>query len=135
VIVADVNLVVYLLVDGPFTAAARNTLQKDDQWIAPASWRTEFINVMATNVRAKKFSIDRAIEKLRAADQLVRTVDTPMAEREIIQLSVKSKIATYDCVFVWLARHDSIKVVTRDGDMLDYFKDVAVNLEEFGSSH
>jgi predicted nucleic acid-binding protein len=135
VIVADVNVVAYLLIDGPFTSAARSTLLRDDHWIAPPLWRSEFVNVLATNVRQGKFSIDDAIAKLNAADLLIQTDNIPLGDREILEMSVASRIATYDCVFVWLARRHAVKVVTRDGDMLKNFKDVAVNLEDFGSSH
>jgi predicted nucleic acid-binding protein len=124
-----------LLIEGDFTAAARNTLTRDDHWIAPASWRAEFVNVLATNVRQGMFTLDQAIEKLKAADLLVQTTETVLDDREVIALSVAFRIATYDCVYIWLARHYSIKVVTRDTEMLKKFKDVAVNLEEFGSDN
>jgi hypothetical protein len=93
VIVADVNVVAYLLIDGRFTTAARNSLKRDDHWIAPPQWRAEFVNVLATNVGQRMFSVDQAIEKLNAADLLVQTTNIPL------------------------------------------FKDVAVNLEEFGSGN
>src|SRR4051794_20038657 len=52
VIVADVNLLVYLLINGPFTSDAERAFARDRRWIAPQSHRFELLNVLSTNVRA-----------------------------------------------------------------------------------
>jgi len=42
VIVADTNLITYLLLDGEHTEAAERVFALDSHWIAPALWRSEF---------------------------------------------------------------------------------------------
>jgi predicted nucleic acid-binding protein len=132
-IVADVNLIAYLLIDGPSTSAARDALRRDDAWIAPPLWRSEFVNVFATNVRENQFSIDQAMAKLAAADMLVQTSRTSIADRDVIEVSVTSRIATYDCSYVWLARRLGLKLITGDKAILRLFADIAVSIEVFAS--
>jgi predicted nucleic acid-binding protein len=133
VIVADDNLVLYLLIEGPFTAAARGALARDDAWVAPASWRGEFVNVLATNVRQGMFSLDDALAKLSAADALVKTERREISDRDVLELSVRTRIATYDCVYVQLARVLGLKLVTEDGKVLERFRDVAVRISDFAA--
>ena len=130
-IVADVNLVAYLLIDGPHTPFARGALNRDPAWIAPAHWRAEFVNVLATNVRGRVFTIEQAMRKLETADLLVTSSPQILEDREVIELSVQSRVATYDCGFVWLARRMGLRVVTQDGGILTNFRDVAVSIKDF----
>jgi predicted nucleic acid-binding protein len=51
-IVADVNLLAYLLIEGEFTEIAERAYARDRRWIAPRSHRFELLNVLATNARA-----------------------------------------------------------------------------------
>ena len=43
-IVADTNLLIHLLVDGPNTRTAMEVREKDPDWRAPFLWRSEFRN-------------------------------------------------------------------------------------------
>jgi predicted nucleic acid-binding protein len=133
VIVADVNLILYLLIEGPFSPAARGALARDDAWVSPPSWRGEFVNVLATNVRQGLFSLDDAMAKLSAADTLVRTSTQPISDHDVLDLSVRTRVATYDCVYVQLARVLGLKLVTQDGTVLERFRDVAVGISDFAA--
>ena len=50
-IVADTNLIAYLLIDSAQTAQAEAILEKDGDWHAPSLWRHEFRNILATDVK------------------------------------------------------------------------------------
>jgi predicted nucleic acid-binding protein len=126
-------LIVYLLIEGPFSAAARDTLRRDDAWVAPPFWRSEFVNVLATNVREQRFAIDQAMAKLSAADVLVETSRQPLNDREVIELSINTRVATYDCSYIWLARAQGLKLVTADRTLLRNFPDVALSIEDFAA--
>ncbi len=75
-IVADVNLVTYLLVPGPHTAAARSVQFRDSDWIAPGVWLYEFVNVMASHVRTKQFDTDHAMKLIADAKSRIQSIDT-----------------------------------------------------------
>ena len=44
-IIADTNLVSYLLIEGERTVAVRRVHEKDPDWKLPTLWRSEFLNV------------------------------------------------------------------------------------------
>jgi predicted aldo/keto reductase-like oxidoreductase len=46
VIVADTNLIVYLLLEGPLSEVAERIFRSDPSWTAPGLWRTEFRNIL-----------------------------------------------------------------------------------------
>jgi predicted nucleic acid-binding protein len=50
-IVADINLIVYLLSDTPQHSSAVELFQRDPDWRLPPLWRHEMLNVIATLTR------------------------------------------------------------------------------------
>lgn len=46
-IVVDVNVIAYLLIEGEFTKQAQNTFAKDSHWVVPSLWRHEFVNIVS----------------------------------------------------------------------------------------
>lgn len=133
-IVADVNLVAHLLIDGELTSTCREIFLHDEDWIAPSHWRAEFVNVLATHVRVGIFSLEQAMEKLASADELMQTYQGALDDRGVIELSVRSRNATYDCCYVWLARKLGVDLVTADKAVLREFPDVAVSIVNFPRS-
>jgi hypothetical protein len=57
VIVADVNLVAYLVLGGPQQTLAERVLQRDTVWAAPLLWRSEFRSVLAAFMRQRHLSL------------------------------------------------------------------------------
>jgi hypothetical protein len=47
VIVVDVNVVAYFLIDGDKIAAAGNLSRYDADWWLPVLWRHQYLNVLA----------------------------------------------------------------------------------------
>ncbi len=129
-IVAAVNLLVYLLIDGDFTKSAERVFARDRRWIAPRYHRAELLNVLATNVREGVIP-EEMFEKLwRKAFRLVAT-PTEVEPIETLRLAVASRISTYDCEYVALARLRRLKLVTNDKKVLEVFSDVAVSIDDF----
>jgi predicted nucleic acid-binding protein len=131
-IVADTNLVSYLLIPGQFTDLVKEVLKRDKVWVAPPLWQHEFLNVVASSVRANHIALADGELILAEAPVYVRSIDHKRSS-DVLRLSVETKIATYDCEFVVLARSLSTFLVTKDKALLRAFPDVAVSIEDFAS--
>jgi predicted nucleic acid-binding protein len=131
-IVADTNLVSYLLIPGEFTELVKEVLKRDKAWVAPPLWYHELLNVVATSVRANHISLADGELILSEAPIYVRSYDHGRPG-DVLRLSVDTKIATYDCEFVVLARRLTVRLVTKDKALLRAFPDVAVSIEDFAS--
>ncbi|MGD0388911.1 MAG: type II toxin-antitoxin system VapC family toxin [Tepidisphaeraceae bacterium] len=132
-IVADTNLIAYLLIGGPNTPLAEAVLRREKVWVAPPLWWHEFLNVVATTVRQNLLSEDRALVVLAEAPLFVRSYDH---ERpwDVLRLSVETRLATYDCEFAVLARRLMVRLVTADKALLNAVPDVAISMEDFVSA-
>jgi len=58
VIVADTNLIAYLVIHSEFTSLAERVLALDGEWAAPLLWRSEFRNLLARYLRRGDISFD-----------------------------------------------------------------------------
>jgi predicted nucleic acid-binding protein len=79
-IVADVNLSVYLYVEGPHTPEVREVLQRDPEWVVPSLWQSEFLNMMWQYIRQDTFAVEDALRRFNAAKEMVRIEDPPPPE-------------------------------------------------------
>jgi predicted nucleic acid-binding protein len=124
--------VVYLFVPGPFTEFAEKTLLRDSVWLAPPLHRYELLNVMATHVRKAELTLPQALIVL---SEIARTVEVvPDADQNaVLEASIKSRIATYDCEYVVLARSLGLRVVTADQKMITAFAGVAIGIADFAA--
>jgi predicted nucleic acid-binding protein len=132
-IVADVNVIAYLLIDGPYTQSARAALSRDSHWISPTIWRHEFLNFMATSVREKRLTEGQAMVALANAPILVQDAEVEPPALEVLRLSVESRIATYDCIYVVVARRLGVHFVTADKKLVQEFPDITLSLEDFAA--
>ncbi len=129
-IVADTNLIAYMLVSGPFSAGAENVLRMDRDWVAPPLWQSEFLNVLWLSVRHAVITPERAEQAYAEAERLVRTADRPDF-RDVLRLALTSGCTAYDCEFVALANAERVPLVTADGKVLAAFPSVAVSIHSF----
>lgn len=129
-IVADTNLIAYLLIQGPFSEAAQRVFDLDGDWIAPSIWQHELLNVLATSVRNGHLDHVRALDAWAHAPAFVKDAEVPPLK--VLDLSIDSKFATFDCYYVVLARSMNLSLVTADKRLIEQFDDVAVSLENFG---
>jgi predicted nucleic acid-binding protein len=133
VIVADTNLIVYLLVDGPFTKEARAVFEKDPDWVAPSFWWSEFRNVLVLSLRRGVMSFTDALEVMEDADLLMGGKDRDSASFRILRLAADSGCSAYDCEFVALALDLGVPLVTSDRALIEKFKPAVVSMKGFCS--
>lgn len=132
-IVADTNLIAYLLVDGPFTREARAVYEKDPDWVAPSFWRSEFRNVLVMSLRRGLMSFTEALETMEDADLLMGGKEHDCSSDRILRLAADSGCAAYDCEFVAVAQDLRVQMVTGDRVLIQKFKPAVVSMKVFCS--
>ncbi|MBZ0091948.1 MAG: type II toxin-antitoxin system VapC family toxin [Sulfuricellaceae bacterium] len=130
-IVADTNLVAYLLLEGPMLDLAEQVYRKDPDWVAPALWRCEFRNVLAGLMRRNRLDFSGALAYWNEADSLLGVPDELPDGAEILRLAQASGCTAYDCEFVALAQKRAIPLVTADSQVLRAFPGTAFSPQDF----
>lgn len=130
-IVADSNLIAYLLIRSEHTSAAEAVLLKDAAWAAPLLWRSEVRNVLAHYLRQRHLSLADALEYMKEAEDLLRGREYEIPSAPVLALSQQSGCTAYDCEFVHLAQHLNLRLVTSDNKVLRAFQDIAISPQEF----
>lgn len=130
-IVADTNLLVYLLVPGARSAQAEAALARDPTWVAPLLWRSEFRNVLVGYVRRRTLSLDAALRMVYEAENRMAGREFAVASGPVLTLATHSGCSAYDSEFVALAQDLRIRLVTTDQQVVAAFPSTAVALDEF----
>jgi len=125
-IVADTNLITYLLLPGEHTPTAEQVLEQDPRWIAPLLWRSEFRNVLALHIRQQLLSLDQARGFAERAESLLAGNEYTLASDIVLDLAAASGCSAYDCEFVGLALQRAVPLVTADRKILSAFPKVAI---------
>jgi predicted nucleic acid-binding protein len=131
VIVADTNLIAYLLIDGPRTSLAEAVHGKDPAWSAPLLWRSEFRNVLASYLRRGEMSVASAIEHMDAAEAVMGGNEFGVESPTVLALAQSSRCSAYDCEFVQVALALNVPLVTSDARLLAAFPHAAVAPADF----
>lgn len=129
-IVVDTNIIAYLLLGGPMLSQAEQVYRKDPDWFAPPLWQSEFRNILAGMMRAKRLDLAGALEYWREAETLVGAPEG-IDGSEVLRLAYGSGCTAYDCEFVALARRLGTPLVTADAQVLRAFPDTAVDMQAF----
>lgn len=132
-IVADANLIAYLILPGERTREAEGVLETDPVWAVPVLWASELRSVLGHYVRAGQLSVAQASAAMDRASSLIDGREGPVESREVLTLASKSGCSTYDCEYVSLAISLGVPLVTSDKEVLRAFPRVAVSPEDFKS--
>ncbi len=130
-IVADTNLVAYLLLEGDHTAAAERVLDQDSHWIAPVPWRSELRNVLTSYVRRDLLALEQAYRFMELGEILLRGREYSIPSESVLELAASSGCTAYDCEFVALAQRSEVPLVTSDRQVLAAFPDIAIDPRRF----
>ncbi|MGH2348088.1 MAG: type II toxin-antitoxin system VapC family toxin, partial [bacterium] len=131
VIVADVNLLAYLLLGGPETGIAQEVLEKDSVWAAPILWRSEFRSILAAFMRQRGLGISEAWQAHELADGLLGAHAYTLGGERVLQLVASTPCSAYDCEYVALAEELQVRLVTSDREVLRHFPRIAVSPKAF----
>jgi len=133
VIVADTNLIAYLLILGQYSNEAESVYIKDPQWVAPLLWRSEFRNILAFYVRRELMDLNDAYGTMEQAERLMRGQEFEIVSARVLRLAATSGCSAYDCEFVALAQDLGVTMVTSDRILVTRFKPTVSSMREFRS--
>ncbi len=130
-IVADANLIAYLILPGERTEQAEAILLEDPVWVVPFLCTSELRRVLNRYVRSGDLTLKQAVAAMERAIGLIGGREAPVDSREVLELAQRSGCSTYDCEYVSLANALGVRLVTSDKAVLKSFTGVAVSPEAF----
>lgn len=130
-IVADANLIAYLLLPGERTEEAEAVLLEDPVWVVPTLWASELRSVVSHYVRDGHLTLAQGSAAMNRAAALVNGREAPVDSREVLELALRSGCSSYDCEYVAVAISLDIPLVTSDKAVLRAFPRVAVTPHDF----
>ncbi|HEV7427801.1 MAG TPA: type II toxin-antitoxin system VapC family toxin [Thermoanaerobaculia bacterium] len=130
-IVADKDLVAYLLIDGEKTALARAVWTADPLWMMPTLWRSEFLNVLTTSVRAKVLTLAEAHDTWNVAQTVFAHSEVEPSGDAVLQTAAARNLSAYDAQFVVAAADLEVRLITSDRRLLHACPDIAISPETF----
>jgi predicted nucleic acid-binding protein len=133
VIVADSNLIAYLLIQGEHTESAEAVLAKDAVWTAPVLWRSELRNILALYLRQGHLDLSAALQYMNEAGALLSGREYQVPSAPVLELARDSGCSAYDCEFVHLARELGVPMVTADKKVLRAFPGTAVSPQSYAA--
>ena len=129
-IVVDTNLVAYAVLPGERTADALRLAERDPEWVAPAVWRRELRNVLATLMRVRRLPLARALAAFEAAEALVADASIEPSVEECLRVAAKGRVSAWDAEFVFVADALGLPLVTADKRLARAFPGRVVPLED-----
>jgi predicted nucleic acid-binding protein len=131
VIVADSNLVAYLLIPGHKSALAEKILIKDADWAVPLICRSEMRNILTLYMRHEGMSLGQATSTMEKAEALWRDREYTVPSDAVLKLTSLSLVTAYDGEYVVLAKQLGVTLITFDKPVRKAFPDITVEPETF----
>jgi predicted nucleic acid-binding protein len=125
-IVSDTNLIVYLLVDGPYKTLAQEVFHQISCPVVPPFWKVEMLNTLVTMGRTNRLSFSHIKEYWTRARKLELIEEEPHEEL-VLKLALENHCSAYDCMFVALAMEHGLPLVTFDNKILKKFPKYAIH--------
>jgi len=130
-IVVDTNVIASMWVPNDMDEWVYKVLKKDDDWVAPLLWRSEFRNVLSIYLRKDILEFSVVLQAIEEAEQLMDANEFEVNSTQVMSLVSTSSCSEYDCEFVALADDLNVPLVTFDKKILHEFPDIAIHPEEF----
>jgi predicted nucleic acid-binding protein len=113
-LVVDTNLVISLLLSGPFTGQARTLYATDPDWRSDVFLMTELANVLATQIRLRDMPLPDAMELLSRASALMADGLVAVLHEDALTLAAQRGVSAYDARYLALAQRLQARLVTED---------------------
>ncbi|HWH80840.1 MAG TPA: type II toxin-antitoxin system VapC family toxin [Burkholderiaceae bacterium] len=128
--VVDTNILVYLLLEGPHSEAARALHAADSDWQSESFLMVELVNVLATAMRTAKRPLDATLETLAEARHLMSAGLRSVEDRDVLNAAAHFGISGYDARFLVVAQGLGEPLVTEDARLRRAAPEVTCSLAE-----
>jgi len=130
-IVADTNVISYLLLPTSYTESVDALFRLDSNWVAPVLWKSEFRNVLALYLRKEIITLEKALQLQDQAESIMSNNEFDVSSSQVLALVNESNCSSYDCEFVALAHHLNTRLVTQDKKLLKEFPSTAIAVSDY----
>ena len=130
-IVVDANVVVAFLLDSPLAPDARAVRARDATWGTHPLCRSETLNALLQETKARKIALHDAIDAAETTAHLLTDRTDGCAPSAILTTAHSSGLTAYDATYVVLARSLGLLLVTEDRQILRACPDVARSMSQF----
>jgi predicted nucleic acid-binding protein len=127
--VVDANVVVYMLLDGEKSSAARRLHDVYPDWVCPGILRHEFLNVCVTYWRAGGLSQQECLALVAAGLELLHGREVEVDPCVVVDVAMDLNLSAYDAQYVAVALALQGVLVTEDRTVLARAPGVARSLE------
>ena len=134
-VVVDVNVLAYSLIEGDRTGEALEVQRIDPDWRLPPVWRHEFANVLVTYVRQGGMPERRASDLYGAAVASYGPREATPDVSSVIRWAIGKRLSAYDAQYVALARQLDVPCVTEDAGILRAVPAGACSMRAFVRKH
>ena len=118
---------------GEHAEAVRRAALRDAAWVAPSLWRVELRNVLATTMRLRGLTLERAVAAFEEAERLVEDVGVEPSAADCLELARRGGVSAYDAELVAVAERLDLLLVTGDRKLARAFPDRARSIEAFAA--
>lgn len=132
-IVVDTNVIASMWVPNDMDEGVYKVLKKDDEWVTPLLWRSEFRNILSIYLRKDILELSVVLQTIEEAEQLMNANEFEVNSTQVMSLVSDSSCSAYDCEFVALADDLKVPLITFDKKILREFPDIAMSPKEFAS--
>lgn len=130
-IVADANLIIYLVRESPLTALAREVYARDPDWAVPELWEAEVLSGLMCEVRAGYLDMDDALRASSNAAAVLAGRVHKCDRQAVLHAARAADLTAYDAYYVTLARSLNLNLVTEDRKVVRRCPHVALSMKEF----
>lgn len=128
--VVDTNIVVNLLMAGPYSESARALYARDGDWQSEPLLLIELTNVLATVVRKLSYTLADATKILHTAQRLMDPGLRRVADNDVLNAAAHFGVTGYDARFLVIARAIGTRLVTEDAKLRRAAPDLTCSLAE-----
>jgi predicted nucleic acid-binding protein len=102
-LVIDANVLVYMLLEGEKSSAARRLHESHPDWVCPTMLRHEFMNVCATYRRAGGFSREECLALVTTGVSLLQGREVDVDPEAAVGAAMDLELSANDAQYVALA--------------------------------